>query len=176
MREVPGRQDQETSASTKSSSSSSSSSRKHQAGSRSINQHQKQQQQQQQEASDRNKKKQHQPAAASTNMSTSLRSIAHQTRDIYPRLVECGATVWDGGPTFNQPWVNVSCQPCHHHRMRRVWHSRQDWCSEAMTWGDGVGGWWHGCLSLRSPVSPATIRAPAISGLTPGSRVLSGCQ
>ena len=31
------------------------------------------------------------------------------TRDIYPRLVECGATVADGGPTFNQPWVNVSC-------------------------------------------------------------------
>ena len=32
-----------------------------------------------------------------------------QTRDIHPVLVECWASVVDGGPTFNQQWVNVSC-------------------------------------------------------------------
>ena len=29
-------------------------------------------------------------------------------RDIHPRLVQWWTSVVDGGPTLNQPWVNVS--------------------------------------------------------------------
>ena len=31
------------------------------------------------------------------------------TRAIHTRLVQCWASVVDGGPALNQPWVNVSC-------------------------------------------------------------------
>ena len=36
-------------------------------------------------------------------------SLAQQTRDVDPVLGECWADVEDGGPTFTQHWVNVSC-------------------------------------------------------------------
>ena len=36
---------------------------------------------------------------------------SRQTRDIDPKLVYCWATVADGGPTFSQHWVDVSCLP-----------------------------------------------------------------
>ena len=32
-----------------------------------------------------------------------------QTRDIYPMLFQCWATVFDAGPTLNQHWVNGWC-------------------------------------------------------------------
>ena len=31
-----------------------------------------------------------------------------QTRDIEPLLVQCWASVVDGGPTLNQQWLNLS--------------------------------------------------------------------
>ena len=32
-----------------------------------------------------------------------------QTRDIEPLLIQCWASVVDGGPTLNQQWLNVAC-------------------------------------------------------------------
>ena len=32
-----------------------------------------------------------------------------QTRDVHQMLVQCWASVADGGPTLHQHWVNVSC-------------------------------------------------------------------
>ena len=34
---------------------------------------------------------------------------AQRALDIHPRLVHCWASVYDAGPTFNQPWMNISC-------------------------------------------------------------------
>ena len=36
-------------------------------------------------------------------------AITQQTRDIEPLLVQCWASVVDGGPALNQQWLNVSC-------------------------------------------------------------------
>ena len=35
--------------------------------------------------------------------------FTQQTRDIESLLVQCWASVVDGGPTLNQQWLNVSC-------------------------------------------------------------------
>ena len=37
------------------------------------------------------------------------RLLPQQARDIQPRLVQCWPSVYDAGPTLNQPWLNVSC-------------------------------------------------------------------
>ena len=37
------------------------------------------------------------------------RALAQQTRAIEPLLVQCWASVVDGGPTLNQQWLNISC-------------------------------------------------------------------
>ena len=34
---------------------------------------------------------------------------SQQTRDIEPLLVQCLVRVLDGGPTFNQQWLNILC-------------------------------------------------------------------
>ena len=46
-------------------------------------------------------------SARSEGMFSPVRS--QETRDIEALLVQCWASVVDGGPTLNQQWLNVSC-------------------------------------------------------------------
>ena len=46
--------------------------------------------------------------SAFTRKTRNWRVIARQTRNVRPMLISCWATVGDGGPTWNQHWVNVS--------------------------------------------------------------------
>ena len=38
-----------------------------------------------------------------------VRHCSHQAQDVDPMLVYCWPTVYDAGPTINQPLVSVSC-------------------------------------------------------------------
>ena len=44
-----------------------------------------------------------------THIKPMTRRPSQQTRDVQPMLFECWANVVDGGPTFKQHWLNVSC-------------------------------------------------------------------
>ena len=44
-----------------------------------------------------------------THIKPMTKRLSQQTRDVQPMLFECWANVVDGGPTFKQHWLNVSC-------------------------------------------------------------------
>ena len=48
--------------------------------------------------------------------------MSHQTRDVYPKFVQCWPTVCDADPTLTQPCVNVLCLHRYKYVVACSWH------------------------------------------------------